>query len=218
MKTKTKALALVLSAVLLVVTTVFTTMAFLTSTDEVKNTFTVGNVEITLDEAKVDEYGVKIEGADRVQENEYKLIPGHTYVKDPTVTVTKGSEPCYVRMIVTITDFADVKEVFGDDFLPQNFVNGWDGSVWESTNVVNEDKEKGTATYEFWYKDEVDAREGDVKLDALFDEIFVLDNIDGKALEALEEMEINIVAHAIQADGFNSAKDAWDSWPTETGN
>ena len=58
MKTKTKALALALCAVLLVVSTVFVTMAYLTSkTDVVTNTFTVGKVTITLDEAKVDEYG-----------------------------------------------------------------------------------------------------------------------------------------------------------------
>ena len=57
MRTKTKALTLSLCAVLLVVTTVFATMAYLTSQDSVNNTFTVGKVEITLDEAQVNDYG-----------------------------------------------------------------------------------------------------------------------------------------------------------------
>ena len=128
MKTKTKAFVLALCAVLLVVSTVFVTMAFLTSQDTVTNTFTVGNVTITLDETDVDLYGVK-DSETRVDKNEYKLIPGHEYIKDPTVTVAKGSEESYVRMLVTITEFKDVKDVFGKDFLPQDFVDGWDNTV-----------------------------------------------------------------------------------------
>ena len=57
MKTRTKVLLLTLCAALLVCATVLATMAFLTDTAEVKNTFTVGNVDITLDEAKVTVYG-----------------------------------------------------------------------------------------------------------------------------------------------------------------
>ena len=96
MKTKTKALALALCAVLLVVSTVFVTMAYLTSKDSVTNTFTVGKVTITLDEAKVTADGEKVQGADRVKENKYHLIPGHFYVKDPTIHVANGSEECWL--------------------------------------------------------------------------------------------------------------------------
>ena len=51
MKTKSKALLLTLCAVLLVTASVLGTMAFLTSNDEVVNTFSVGSVAIKLDEA-----------------------------------------------------------------------------------------------------------------------------------------------------------------------
>lgn len=44
MKTRSKALLLTLCAVLLVAASVLGTMAYLTSTDEVTNTFTVGQV------------------------------------------------------------------------------------------------------------------------------------------------------------------------------
>ena len=57
MKTKSKALLMTLCAVLLVAASVLGTMAYLTSTDEVENTFTVGNVKIALDEAKVNADG-----------------------------------------------------------------------------------------------------------------------------------------------------------------
>ena len=104
MKTKRKALLLSLCAVLLVVASVMGTMAYLTSTpDAVVNTFTVGKVEISLDEAKVTEYGELVytdEGkttlADRVKENKYLLVPGEEYVKDPIVYVEANSEDSWV--------------------------------------------------------------------------------------------------------------------------
>lgn len=101
MRTRTKALLLTLCTVLLVAATVFTTVAYLKSTDEVVNTFTVGKVKITLDEARVTPDGTPVEGAARVKSNEYHLLPGHTYTKDPTVTVEKGSDKSYIRMKVT---------------------------------------------------------------------------------------------------------------------
>lgn len=109
MKTKRKALLLSLCAVLLVVASVMGTMAYLTSTDTVNNTFTVGKVQITLDEAKVTTDGTPVEGADRVKANEYKLMPGHTYIKDPTVTVKEGSEDSYVRLKVTFNNVSKLE-------------------------------------------------------------------------------------------------------------
>jgi predicted ribosomally synthesized peptide with SipW-like signal peptide len=96
MKTRSKALLLTLCAVLLVAASMLGTMAYLTSTDEVKNTFTVGQVKITLDEAKVDENGKPVEGAARVKANSYKLLPGHTYTKDPTIHVDAVSEDSWI--------------------------------------------------------------------------------------------------------------------------
>lgn len=104
MKTKSKALLLTLCAVLLVAASVLGTMAYLTSSAEVKNTFTIGKVEIKLDEAKVTADGIPVEGAARVTANSYKLMPGTTYTKDPTVTVKAGSEKSYVRMKVTFNN------------------------------------------------------------------------------------------------------------------
>ena len=52
------------------------TLAYFTDTKSADNTFTVGNVKITLDEAKVTTDGTPVEGADRVKANEYHLLPG----------------------------------------------------------------------------------------------------------------------------------------------
>ena len=97
MKTKSKALLMTLCAVLLVAASVLGTMAYLTSTPgAVTNTFTIGKIDITLDEAPVNVDGEVIDGARRM-ENQYKLVPGHTYIKDPTVHVTNlNSEDSYI--------------------------------------------------------------------------------------------------------------------------
>ena len=120
---KFKALLVVACALLLVAASVFGTMAYLTSTDTVTNTFTVGKVAIKLDEAKVNTDGTPVANAERVKANEYKLLPGHTYTKDPVLTVKGGSEDAYVRLLVTINKASALKEVFGTNFLPQNYVD-----------------------------------------------------------------------------------------------
>lgn len=212
MKTKTKVLGLVMAAVLLVTATVFGTMAYLTDTDEVVNTFTVGSVAIKLDEAKANTDGSPVEGADRVQANSYKLLPGHTYAKDPMVTVLSGSEESYVRMTVTISKSAELDAIFapsGADML--EIFNGYDSTNWIYKGNV-EDSAANTRTYEFWYKETVSAASGDVALDALFDSITVPGEIDNAELKTIEDMTITVNAHAIQADGFKDAVEAWKAF------
>ena len=124
MRTKTKALVLALCAVLLVVTTVFVTMAFLTSEDSVQNTFTVGEVTISLDELDVDDSDNDDSTTDRDKANEYKLIPGKTYTKDPTIHVGAKSEPCY--LFVKVENGLVNAEADGNTTIAEQMKsNGW---------------------------------------------------------------------------------------------
>ena len=213
MKTKSKALLLSLCAVLLVVASVMGTMAYLTSSDTVTNTFTVGKVQITLDEAAVNLDGTPIEGAARVKQNSYKLLPGHTYNKDPMVTVLKGSESSYVKMTVTFSKAAELDAIFaptGGANLTSIF-NGYNSTNWIAKGNT-EDTTANTRTYEFWYKEAVAAPDGDVALDALFDSITVPGTITKDQLASIEGMTITVNAYAIQADGFANAEAAWAAW------
>lgn len=209
MKTKRKALLLTFCAVLLVVASVLGTIAYLTANDTVTNTFTVGQVAIKLDEAKVNPDGSPVENADRVQENSYKLLPGHTYTKDPTVTVLSGSESSYIKMTVTFTKAKELDAIFAPNGANLTSIfKGYDSANWiAKSNTKN--TTANTRTYEFWYKEAVDAPTTDVKLDALFDSITVPNNITGKQLATIKDMTITVNAYAIQADGFETAKDAW---------
>ncbi len=200
------------------------TMAYFTDTKTASNTFTVGNVAIKLDEADVDEYGELLYKTDdsgnvtnelkpRVDGNEYKLVPGLTYVKDPTVTVEKGSEPSYVRMLVKFNKASELIEYLGTDingtkvFLPQNYIAGWDNTAWISTeNIISVGE---TLIYEFRYKEVVDAREAEKELDALFDTFTLPGTLTNEEVTKLDGLEISVEAHAIQADTFTDADAAW---------
>lgn len=212
-----KAALLLCSAVLLVCISIGATVAYLTSHDTVTNTFTVGNVKITLDEAAVDVNGTPIQGADRVKTNSYKLMPGHTYTKDPTVHVKAGSESSYIRMLVTVSNMSALEAAFpvadyadfysGDMFLLQKLVTGWDSTKWACVGVDD-------GTYEFRYYTTVSAGETNVDLPALFEKIAIPGTVDNTALANLNNVTISIVAQAIQADGFNGADAAWTAYAT----
>lgn len=236
-----------LCAVLLVAASVLGTMAYLTDSKEVNNTFTVGNVSIKLDEAKVDDMGNLVKNqdgtlADRVTQNAYKLLPGHEYVKDPTVTVLTPSVESYVRMKVTFnnadkiialcTDPEFEGEVTGvENAFPLirmvNFVKAnaakWDGIIPDNMVDTEEmlangkyfDAKNDTLTYYFYYNETVAAPTEDVVLPALFDSITVPEWATGDQLKALQGFEINVVAEAIQADGFKNADAAWDAFAAQ---
>lgn len=216
-KTKTKALLMSLCAVLLVAASVLGTMAYLKDSKVVKNTFTVGNVAIDLDEAKVNTDGKAIDKkgnvvtdlakAERVPGNAYKLLPGHTYTKDPTVTVLTPSVASYVKMTVTFTKANALDAIFaptGADLT--SIFGGYDAATWIYKGNT---KEGDTRTYEFWYKTTVDATAAAQTLEPLFTSIIVPGTINNDQLKSIDGMTINVNAYAIQADGFKDAAEAW---------
>lgn len=230
-----KKLMAVLALVLVIALSVAGTYAYLTSQQEVVNTFTVGNVALALDEADVDN---STPNADRDTANSYKLIPGHTYTKDPTVTVLDKSEAAYVRMKVTFNNASQIIAMctdpeFADDedylelknaFPIINLLDVNDNGVWTGvaadndfdtldmladTNYFVYDNGSDTLTYYYYYYKTVAATNGDVKLPTLFDSITVPEWVTNDQLAALKDFEINVVAEAIQADGFANADAAW---------
>ena len=189
MKKARKVVVLALCAVLLVAGSVMGTLAYLTSTTEkVTNTFTAGNVTITLDEAEVDEYGVAKAGAARVTANEYKLIPGHTYTKDPTIKVAAGSEDCWV--------FAKLENGLGEAATITIDESKWDRMPTTDGSVV------------YGYKTKLSKNE----TATLFSEFTFAATADPSAYTG-KNITITITGYAVQADGFTSAVAAWQNAP-----
>jgi len=113
---KKKNIALLLSAVLVLVGAVGVTIAWLMDdAGPVTNTFTVGNIDIMLDETNVDD---KVTGMGRDTENTYKMIPGFTYEKDPMVTVKANSEDCWLFV-------KETKSANFDSFLTYRIADDW---------------------------------------------------------------------------------------------
>lgn len=189
MSNSKKTLLMLACAVMLVLVSVMGTMAYLTSTDTVTNTFTVGNVAITLDETDVDN---STADADRDKENAYNLLPGHNYTKDPIIHVAANSEDCYlfVKVEDEIAEIEDAKTV-----ATQMSELGWT-AVKGETNI-------------FAYNSIISksASAQDVKV---FNDFTIKGDVNNTTLAGYKGKTIKVTAYAVQADGFTSAEDAWD--------
>lgn len=214
-----KPLLLILCAVLLVGVSVLGTIAYLTDQAEVKNTFTVGKVEITVDEAEVNPDGTLATPANRVTQNNYHLVPGGSYAKDPTVTVLKGSEESYIRMLVTVNCANELDAIFAatGGFAYDSILSGFNATKWtcvgETPNTAT-----NTVTYEFRYKNAVKptATENAV-LEPLFTSVTIPAALDSSDMEAIKDLEIIIIGHAIQKAGFNDEASAWAAFDAQIG-
>ena len=197
MKTKSKALLLTLCAVLLVTASMLGTMAYLTSTASVENTFTVGSVAITLDETDVDN---STADASRDQANSYKLMPGHTYTKDPIVHVDSTSEECYlfVKVANEITAIEG-----GTTVADQMTEKGWvPVNSAPGVYVYTQNNQNNTPA--------VVAGGSDV---TVFDNFTISGTVDNATLATYNNKTITVTAYAIQADGFEgkTASQIWNA-------
>lgn len=195
---KKKIVALCLCIALAVVAIGGATLAYFTDTKTATNTFTVGNVNITLTEPEWTQNS--------------KLVPGTEIDKDPTVTVVKGSEECYVRILMTISNSKEWDAIFKADsnLKIEDFFKGYVPTNW--TYIKNtENAANNTRTYEFRYKEAVNALNADanVKLPALFTDIVVPSTLTGTQIATLNGFNIKIVAQAIQTASFADADAAW---------
>jgi len=224
MKKAMKVLGILLCAVLLVVGSVAATLAYLKAkSGTVTNTFTVGDVALTLNEAQVNSDGqplkngsttyeeggetknVTFDKADRTTSNSYHLVPSKTYTKDPTVTVTTNGDAAYVRMILKVTG-ANWTQLSGA-------LTGYDPTKWQ---IVDADATAvaGVYTYEFRYASgAVTGSTTGVKLEPLFTGIDVSTNAKYDLVKTLTNIDVE--AHAIQSEGFNTEDAAWVAFDAE---
>lgn len=192
MKKLTKGLILVLCAAVLVAGSIMGTLAWLTDTKEISNTFTVGKVQIVLKENN------NVNGVNG------KLIPGTKVDMNAKVTVNAGSEECYlfvkvVNNVATVepsaTDIANPDEL--KSIVQQMTLNGW-VRLAEGSNV-------------FYY-----CKDGAVKIDAsnvavekpIFEYLAVKENANES--NSYSDGAIVVTAYAVQATGFASAAEAWE--------
>ena len=231
---KKKLFATTVLVLLLVVAVVGASLAYFTDeTETAENTFTVGKVKIILDEALVNENGEPVDDngevvedpqdAKRVLENSYDLSPGLTYTKDPTVTVEGGSNPCYVRVFVTLTEADKFLEIYRAHSLSLEdalgFFGGYDEAVWEPVSMSSSDIEDGEMTVEFRYVKDggiVPKSDDDTVLEPVITSVTLPTWVTNEdAAKFPDGFKVNVVANAIQAAGFDDADAAWAAFDAE---
>ena len=107
----TKTLVALLSLVLLLGCSLGGTLAWLAdSTGPVTNTFTVGDIDITLVETTED----------------YKIVPGVNIAKDPKVTVKANSEACWLFVKVEEAHWPEATESDGTRKVSYAIADGWE--------------------------------------------------------------------------------------------
>lgn len=182
-----KALVLLLAAVLLLGGAIGGTLAWLTAkTEAVVNTFTVGDINIDLTETTSD----------------YKLVPGSTIAKDPTVTVKAGSEACWLFVKVEQSENLS-------SFIDYVMADGWT------------ELESGV------YYREVPAAEADVSFPVIAvrnadgtlanNQVKVRDSVTKEMLTAADftNPTLSFTTYAVQKDNVATAADAWDKAPKD---
>ena len=167
------------------------TMAWLTSTEAVTNTFTVGNITMTMDETDVDD---STADAERDTENSYHLLPGQQYVKDPQIHIGANSEACYVFIKVE-NGLANIEAASEQDgyktIAEQIAANDW--TALDGVDGV-------------YYKTQ-DATTQIVDLNVF--EQLKIGNVDSDTLKNYAQSNIVVTAYAIQQAGFTDAASAY---------
>ena len=235
---KKKSLIMLVCALIILTSVAFGTIAYLTDRASVTNRFTIGNVDIAVDETEVDENGDPVPNPEQdpanpdddykrtEEENEYPLIPGSEYVKDPSLTVKAGSKEAYVRMMVTISNASQIDAIFAElqaqypdkyanGFEPADYVTGWDSTKWNCVKVTKDETEN-VYTLELRYFEAVEAAaDDDMVLPALFETIKLPGELTNEHLMQLEGFAIDVNGHAIQTTGFNTADEAWAAFDAQ---
>ena len=132
-----KKLAVMLASLALVLCTIIGgTLAWLvTETDPVVNTFTYGDINITLRETDTNK-----DGDNDPNTNTYPMVPGHTITKDPKVTFMANSEDAWLFVqLEKANDF--------DKFMTYEMADGWtkldnvDGVYYREVSKAAQDAE-----------------------------------------------------------------------------
>lgn len=198
---KKKAIVAVVALVLVLCCAMGGTLAWLVdSTTEVKNTFTYGDINISLWEHKLNDDGLTLStdvftGAEQTG---FKMIPGNNIKKDPTVTVKADSEASWLFVKIVESDNFD-------SFMEYSIATGW--------TALNDANADGVADDGIYYRT-VDATTADTDFAVLAnDSVSVKDTVTKNMLKdgVFVAPTLSFTAYAVQRDtNITTAAQAWD--------
>ena len=172
--------------------------SYFTDKEEKTNTFTIGSVDVVLEEPSWP-------GDDPTDESEKDLVPCEVVAKDPQITNT-GKNDAYVYLevtlpkatVVTANEDGTKNEAQNQALFTYTINDGWtlmdEYTAEDSTKV----------TYVYAYNQVLSPLE---TTQALFNEVTLINLIEGQDIEMTQN--IDIVAKAIQKDGVGSIQEAY---------
>ena len=192
---KKKIISLCLVAALAVVAIAGTSLAYFTDKDAKTNTFTLGNVDIELNE---ENWAAPT-----------AAVPDVEYAKDPVVT-NIGENDAWIRVDVTLSDAAaftaaaarhqitDLATIFADH----------DETKWTLAGEPVYNNENDTLTYSYYYNTVLAV---DESTDALFTSVTIPAEFDNDDMKEIgPDFTIDVTAHAIQtADSYSTVEGAF---------
>lgn len=224
-----KIFAIVLCVAMLAIAVAGGTLAYFTDTDAKTNTFTMGKVDIQLDEPN---YTPAEDGA-------LKVFPGQTYPKDPTITINSDSEDCWLVATVTISKRANLHALYANDTTgikqpwglslagtgkmvsggiadytaTGSTMNGKSGTLLNDSVFLtySEDIPADTITYTFYFLNIHSAGQKEV----LFTQVNIPPIIDNGDIDG--DLNVDVKAYAIQAVGFENVFTAYDAYIAQEG-
>ena len=184
----TKVFLSLLALVLVAGCAVGGTIAWLTATtDPVVNTFTYGKININLGESTG---------------NAYTIIPGVNISKDPKVTVTAGSEACWLFVKVGEANWPTFTDKDGRK-VSYDIANGW--TALDATNhpgVYYREVDAVTVNTDFYV----------LAGDATYPNgvVTISENLTKAEVNSVAtQPTLTFTAYAVQKDGINTAAEAW---------
>lgn len=204
-KNVTKTVLLVAALTVVFCTVIGATIAWLVAeTKPVVNTFTYGDINITLEETDTNK-----DGDGDPNTNNYPILPGNDIDKDPKVTVLKDSEASWLFVKLEESENFDdfmTYEVILDDAETTDVVEGWtalegvDGVYYRQVDKTTED----TAYYVI--KDNTVKVKEEVTKE-------MLNALDANGAENYPTL--TVTAYAVQRDSnITTAAAAWEKIPT----
>lgn len=192
-----KLVVAMLAVTLLIGCAIGGTVAWLTSnTAPVVNTFTYGDINITLAETT---------GSD------YKIIPGKDIAKDPKVTVKGGSEDCWLFVKVQEENWPTFKETDGTTKkVSYAIATGWTALPGQNGVYYREVVASTDDTNFYILAGDETHSNGVVKVSEN------LTKAEVNSITAGTQPTLTFTAYAVQKDGIADAATAWTKVPAPT--
>lgn len=198
-KKAVKLMSILLAAALLVCASVGGTLAWLSAkTETVTNTFTVGNINITLTESD------SLQDTDgNLLTNSYKMIPGGPIVKDPKVKIETGSEDCWLFVKIEEGDGA-ANLITTDAGTAETYITYAVDSEWSAL----------AGNPGVYYRKTGD---GNTVINTAYsilagDKVMVKDTVTKAMMEEAEDvakLSLKFTAYAVQSDNVTDVAEAW---------